>query len=139
MHTVIQNVFIRNVSLRFYAKSTFCVCFEVHIPVPYTCTNVCLILTTSAIVKIDLNFKQISVQLVTSYYLLILRYLCIFKIFVHFLFAVFPRLSKRYTIIFLALMPDNNRNYRKIYAMCTLILLAMRVGGGGGGGAQMPG
>ena len=26
-------VFIRNVSLRFYAKSKFCVCFEVHIPV----------------------------------------------------------------------------------------------------------
>ena len=25
--------FIRNVSLRFYAKSKFCVCFEVHIPV----------------------------------------------------------------------------------------------------------
>ena len=33
MHTIIQNVFIRKVSLRFYAKSKFCVCFEVHIPV----------------------------------------------------------------------------------------------------------
>ena len=30
---MIQKVFIRNVSLRFYAKSKFCVCFEVHIPV----------------------------------------------------------------------------------------------------------
>ena len=33
VHPVIQNVFIRNVSLRYYAKSKFCVCFEVHIPV----------------------------------------------------------------------------------------------------------
>ena len=33
VYTVIQEVFIRNVSLRFYAKSKFCVCFEVHIPV----------------------------------------------------------------------------------------------------------
>ena len=33
VYTVIQKVFIRNVSLRFYAKSKFCVCFEVHIPV----------------------------------------------------------------------------------------------------------
>ena len=33
MYTVIQKVFIRNVSLRFYAKSKFCVCFGVHIPV----------------------------------------------------------------------------------------------------------
>ena len=33
MHTVIQKVFIRNVPLQFYAKSKFCVCFEVHIPV----------------------------------------------------------------------------------------------------------
>ena len=33
MHTVIQKVFISNVSLRFYAKSKFSVCFEVHIPV----------------------------------------------------------------------------------------------------------
>ena len=33
VHTVMQQVFIRNVSLRFYAKSKFCVCFEVHIPV----------------------------------------------------------------------------------------------------------
>ena len=33
MHTVTKKVFIRNVSLRFYAKSKFCVCFEVHIPV----------------------------------------------------------------------------------------------------------
>ena len=33
VHTVIQQVFIRNVSWRFYAKSKFCICFEVHIPV----------------------------------------------------------------------------------------------------------
>ena len=33
MYTVIYKVFIRNVSLRFYVKSKFCVCFEVHIPV----------------------------------------------------------------------------------------------------------
>ena len=33
---MIQKVFIRNVSLRFYAKSKFCVCFEVHIPVEQT-------------------------------------------------------------------------------------------------------
>ena len=33
MHTVIQKVLIRKVSWRFYAKSKFCVCFEVHIPV----------------------------------------------------------------------------------------------------------
>ena len=30
---MMQNVFIRNVSWRFYAKSKFCICFEVHIPV----------------------------------------------------------------------------------------------------------
>ena len=30
---MIQKVFIRNVSWIFYAKSKFCVCFEVHIPV----------------------------------------------------------------------------------------------------------
>ena len=30
---MIQKVFIRNVSWRFYAKSKFCVYFEVHIPV----------------------------------------------------------------------------------------------------------
>ena len=30
---MIQKVFIRNVSWGFYAKSKFCVCFEVHIPV----------------------------------------------------------------------------------------------------------
>ena len=33
VHTVIQQVFIRNVSLSFYAKGKFCVCSEVHIPV----------------------------------------------------------------------------------------------------------
>ena len=33
---MIQNVFIRNVSFRFYAKSKFCVCFEVHIPVAWS-------------------------------------------------------------------------------------------------------
>ena len=33
VHTVIQKVFIRNVSLTFYANSKFGVCFEVHIPV----------------------------------------------------------------------------------------------------------
>ena len=33
MHTIIQKVFTRNVSLRFYTKRKFCVCFEVHIPV----------------------------------------------------------------------------------------------------------
>ena len=33
VHTVIQKVFIRNVSLRFYAESKFWMCFEVHIPV----------------------------------------------------------------------------------------------------------
>ena len=32
VNTIIQKVFIRKVSLRFYAKSKFCVCFEVHIP-----------------------------------------------------------------------------------------------------------
>ena len=31
---MIQKVFIRNVSWRFYARGKFCVCFEVHIPVP---------------------------------------------------------------------------------------------------------
>ena len=30
---MIEKVFTRNVSWRFYAKSKFCVCFEVHIPV----------------------------------------------------------------------------------------------------------
>ena len=33
VHAIIQTVFIRKVSLRFYAKSEFCLCFEVHIPV----------------------------------------------------------------------------------------------------------
>ena len=33
MHTRIQKVFIRKASLSFYAKSKFCVSFEVHIPV----------------------------------------------------------------------------------------------------------
>ena len=33
VYTVIQKVFIRNVFWRFYAKSKFCVCFEVRIPV----------------------------------------------------------------------------------------------------------
>ena len=33
VYTVIEKVFIRNLSLRFYAKSKFCVCFEVYIPV----------------------------------------------------------------------------------------------------------
>ena len=33
VHTRIQKVFIRKLPLRFYAKSKFCVCFEVHIPV----------------------------------------------------------------------------------------------------------
>ena len=32
-HTVIQKVFIRNVSFRFYAQGKFCICFEVHTPV----------------------------------------------------------------------------------------------------------
>ena len=36
MHSGIQKAFFRNVSLRFYAKSKFCVCFEVHIPVVKT-------------------------------------------------------------------------------------------------------
>ena len=33
VHTRIQKLFIRKVPLRFYAKSKFCVCFEIHIPV----------------------------------------------------------------------------------------------------------
>ena len=37
-HTVIQKVFIRNVSWRFYAKSKFCVCFKLG---TYTC-KICL-------------------------------------------------------------------------------------------------
>ena len=46
MYTVIQKVFIRNVPWRFYAKSKFCICFEVHIPVE----------------KQLLNFKNASVS-----------------------------------------------------------------------------
>ena len=41
MYTVIQKVFIRNVSLRFYAKSKFCVCFESHIPAPDDSKKLC--------------------------------------------------------------------------------------------------
>ena len=33
VNTIVQKVFIRNVSLRLFSKSNFCVCFEVHIPV----------------------------------------------------------------------------------------------------------
>ena len=36
---VIQKVFIRNVFLRLYEKSKFCVCFEVHISVEGHCSR----------------------------------------------------------------------------------------------------
>ena len=35
VHTIIQELFIRKVSFRFYAKSKFCVCFELHILVQH--------------------------------------------------------------------------------------------------------